>query len=495
MNIWTKPKAPQSKRPQNHTELPHIGALWIAFGLFVSACTTANIAPASTEPLLQTTSGALQGVRSDNVIIFKGIPYAKPPIGDGRWSPPQPTAWSGVKSATDFSAACLQNVNEDGTPNYGGYAGPVSENCLYLNIWAPVDAENAPVMVWLYGGGGVVGAASIPTYDGTAFARDGVILVSLNYRHGSLAGFAHPALSASFDDAGVRSNFQLQDTAAALQWVQDNISALGGDTNNVTLFGESAGATMTANLVTSPIAEGLFSKAIFESTGSLATPGTSLQAAEKLGSEIATAFGFDGPNATLAELKSIDGSALIASRKLGFGLRTVIDGTVKKQSILESFQSGTQNDVLLMLGTNSDEGRLSGTRRIADLAEKTTPVFHYFFDYVPNALRSENPNGAPHAGELPFVFDTLANYPGTKGQITAEDQHMADLTHQCWVAFAKADRDATVLNCGGLEWPARVSGNGKPVAILKPQPALANADALKSPPNGAAPGRTSRDDN
>lgn len=451
--------------------------------------------PTSSIPLFETASGTLSGDRQDGTIIFKGIPYAAPPVGKLRWAAPQDISWEGIYSATKFPPACQQVVNDDGRPNFGGYAGPVSEDCLYLNIWAPADATGAPVMVWLYGGGGVVGAGSLPSYDGSSFAENGVILVTLNYRHGSLAGFAHPSLTESFGDGKALSNFQLLDSIAALNWVKDNIHAVGGDPSNVTLFGESAGATMTANLVTSPLAKGIFSKAIFESTGSLATPGTPLSKAEKLGIKIATAFNLDQKTATLEALRNIDAAELIRDRKLGFGFRTIIDGNVKEQSILESFEAGTQNNVLLMLGTNSDEGRLYGTRRIADLAEASTPVFHYFFDYVPQALRDKNPNGAPHAGEIPFAFNTLNNYAPTQGSLTKEDRDMAELTHSCWIAFAKAAPNAKTLKCGnGFIWPARQAGNGKPVLVIKPELELSNADALVSPPNGAAPGPSSRDE-
>ncbi|MEW4447380.1 carboxylesterase family protein [Qipengyuania sp. JC766] len=441
---------------------------------------------------MRTTSGALEGSLEDDALVFRGVPYAKPPFGDLRWRAPEPIVWDGVKPAKSFGPACLQPVNDDGSPNPGGYAGPVSEDCLRLNIWAPSGARKAPVMVWLFGGGGVVGSGNLPTYHGDAFARDGVMLVTIDYRLGGLGGWAHPALSAEKGD-GPNANYALMDAIAALRWVKENAERFGGDPGNVTLFGESAGATMTANLVTSPLAEGLFQKAIFQSTGSLPTPGTPLAQAEARGEASAAALGL--PNATAEQLRALPAERFLSDRAAAFGLRTIIDGTVKTASIMETFEAGQEHDVLLMLGTNSDEGRLVGTQRIAELAETGTPVFQYFFDYVPEALRERDPNGAPHAGELPFVFETLATYQLLPQGPSAEDTRVASLVHSCWVAFAKADTAATRLDCGGdFTWPARSKSNDHAVAWLGAQPRIVPADTLRSPPNGAEPGRTWRDE-
>lgn len=458
--------------------------------LALSACAT--VGDGRADPVVQTTSGALQGSVEGDALVFRGVPYAKPPVGELRWRAPEPIAWEGVRVATSFGPACLQPLNDDGSPNMGGYAGPVSEDCLTLNIWAPEDARDAPVMVWLFGGGGVVGAGSLPTYHGDAFARDGVVLVTINYRLGGLGGWAHPALSAEKGN-GPNANHALMDAIAALRWVKENAESFGGDPDNVTLFGESAGATMTANLVTSPLAEGLFDKAIFQSTGSLPTPGTPLVQAEARGEASAKALGL--PDATAAQLRALPAERFLSDRAAAFGLRTIIDGVVKPASIMETFEAGREHDVLLMLGTNSDEGRLVGTQRIAELAEDGAPVFQYFFDYVPEALRERDPNGAPHAGELPFVFDTLATYQLLPQGPTTEDMRVASLVHSCWVAFAKADTSTTQLDCGGdFTWPARSEANGHAVAWLAAEPRMVPANTLRSPPNGAKPGRTWRDE-
>ena len=464
--------------------------LALAGAFALSAC--ASIPAPDSSGLVETTSGALQGSPEGNAIVFRGVPYAQPPVGELRWRAPEPARWDGVRVADSFGPACLQPVNEDGSPNYGGYAGPVSEDCLTLNIWAPQGATNAPVMVWLFGGGGVVGAGSLPTYHGDAFAREGVMLVSINYRLGGLGGWAHPALTAE-KAGGPNANYALMDAIAALRWVKENAARFGGDPDNVTLFGESAGATMTANLVTSPLAEGLFEKAIFQSTGSLPTPGTPLAQAEARGEASAKALGL--PDATARQLRALPAERFLSDRTAAFGLRTIIDGAVKPASVMETFEAGQEHDVLLMLGTNSDEGRLVGTQRVADLAEDGAPVFQYFFDYVPEALRERDPNGAPHAGELPFVFDTLGTYQLLPEGPTEEDQRVAALVHSCWVAFAKADPAATTLDCGGkFTWPARSEANDHAVAWLSGEPRVVAAETLRSPPNGTEPGRTWRDE-
>lgn len=460
------------------------------FGL-LTACQTAPVTDGPRE--VRTGAGVLAGETAGGVSVFKGVPYAKPPVGDLRWAPPRATTWKGVRDATKFGAPCLQPTHPDGvTPNGGGVAGASSEDCLYLNIWSPAKARNAPIMIWLYGGGGTMGAGSVSTYDGGGFARDGVVLVTVNYRHGALAGLAHPAIEAA--NGSTDANFHLLDSLAAVKWVKDNAAAFGGDAGNITVFGESAGATIVANLLTSPMAKGLFQKAIIESTGSLPTPGATLDRAKEVGAAFATAHGLPGKDASIAQLRAIAADAIIAQAQTRGGLRTVIDGQSKTQSIMESFAAGGAMDIPMIIGTNSDEGRLSGTQRVATYAMSGAPVFQYFFDYVPEVRRADNPNGAPHAAEIPFAFDTLNLDRRIAGRATAEDQKVADLVHACWVAFAKQQHDARTIACPGFDWPARSESNGQTVAIFKSMPLLGHAPDLRSPPNGAAPGPTSRDE-
>lgn len=467
----------------------------VMFALMTSAgCAVVPALSGRPAGLVETASGQLAGRVDSGVAVYKGVPFSAPPVGALRWRAPQPYRWTGVLQADHYSPACPQPLNADGTPNGGGYAGPISEDCLYLNIWAPERAENAPIMVFLHGGGGVVGAGSLPIYDGTSFAQDGIIFVTINYRLGALAGFAHPALT-SAADTGPSTNFHLLDAIAALRWVKDNAAALGGDPGNITLFGQSAGATMTANLVTSPMTEGLFTKAIFESTGSLLAPATPLALAEARGVELARDLGLSDATASPEALRVLDVRDILTHPRHGFGARTILDGTVKAQTIAEAYELASAHDVLLMLGTNSDEGRLVGTNTIASLAEGKGPVWQYFFDYVPEVLRDQNPNGAPHSAELPFVFNTLDAHPALAGRVTAEERRAAALIHSCWKAFARAEPGDTILECGeGFAWPARSWANGHTAAVFRAEPSLAPAASLRSPPNGAEPGPTHRDD-
>lgn len=446
-------------------------------------------------PKVTTSSGVLVGEQMNGVNVFKGVPYAQPPVGALRWAPPQPIKWSGERAATSFALPCLQPMRPDGKPNGAGVTGDSQEDCLYLNVWAPANAKKAPVMLWLYGGGGTMGSGHLATYHGDAFARDGVVLVTINYRLGALAGFAHPALTKSAKPGEGFANYHLLDGIAALQWMKANAAAFGGDPANVTLFGESAGATMVANLLTSPIAKGLFQKAIVESTGSLPTPATPLAKAEEAGAALASAHGLPGKDATLDQLRAIPADAIIADAKTGRGLRTILDGRAKTQSIMDSFAGGTAIDVPMIIGTNSDEGRLSGTQRVATHAMSGAPVWQYFFDYVPDWRRSEQPNGAPHAAEIPYVFDTLAKDRTGGERMTPRDHAVGAYIHSCWVAFVKAPPATQTLSCAnGFEWPARTEANGQTVAIFQDRPSLGKAPQLRSPPNGAKPGPTSRDE-
>jgi para-nitrobenzyl esterase len=216
--------------------------------------------------------------------------------------------------------------------------------------------------------------------------------------------------------------------------------------------------------------------------------------AEARGASLATSLGLPGADATLEQLRATPAEAVIRDRSLGAGLRTVLDGRVKTQSILDSFAAGTAIDVPFILGTNSDEGRLSGTQRVATHAMGGAPVWQYFFDYVPDWRRAEQPNGVPHAGEIPYVFDTLAA-DRAGARMTPRDHAVAARMHSCWVAFAKAAKGVRSLTCAdGFDWPARSEANGRAVAIFEERPRLGHAATLRSPPNGAKPGPTSRDE-
>ncbi len=215
-------------------------------------------------PVIETRQGALSGLTDENVHLWCGIPYAAPPVGNWRWrSPRPPERWEGLRLATAFSPSSWQN-SEYCQALGGGDPGRFSEDCLYLNVWSPVERPAPlPVMVWLHGGGFTIGAGGLPPYNGKALATRGVVVVTINYRLGHLGFFAHPALEGEEDR--VVHNFALLDQIAALEWVRENIAAFGGDPDNVTLFGESAGARSVLSLLASPLAKGLFHKAIVQS--------------------------------------------------------------------------------------------------------------------------------------------------------------------------------------------------------------------------------------
>jgi para-nitrobenzyl esterase len=461
----------------------------IFIAIALAACTSAY----ASSPEVKTRSGSLIGERVGEINVFKGVPFAQPPVGALRWAPPQEIKWQGTRQATSFALPCLQTTTPDGRPNGGGVSGASSEDCLYLNVWAPAKARNAPVMLWIFGGGGTMGAGSVGTYHGDAFARDGIVLVTINYRLGALGGFAHPSLTKAAKSGEGFANYHLLDAMAALKWMKDNAQSFGGDPNNITVFGESAGATIVANLLTSPLAKGLFDKAIIQSTGSLPTPATPLDKAEAQGVAAMAALGLPA-DASVDAMRALSADAIIANRASARGERTILDGRVKSQSILDSFAGGTAIDVPTIIGTNSDEGRLRGTQQVATHAQSGAPVWQYFFDYVPDWRRDEQPNGAPHAAEIPYVFDTLSADRRAGDRMTAKDHAVAKRIHSCWVAFAKAKPKTTTLECADVfKWPARTEENNRTVAIFQETPSLGRANDLRSPPNGAKPGPTSRD--
>ncbi len=226
-------------------------------------------------PTVRTEGGLVAGTSDGAVVAFKDIPFAAAPVGPLRWRPPQRAArWQGVREAAQYGPACPQVVNADGRYNGGGYAGPTSEDCLSLNVWTPARAHHAPVMVWIFGGGNTAGANSIAPNDGSSFARDGVVLVSVNYRLGALGWFAHPALTKEAPRDRPLANYGLMDQIAALKWVQRNIAAFGGDPHNVTIFGESAGGSDVLALMATRAARGLFDKATVQSGPGWAAPVT-----------------------------------------------------------------------------------------------------------------------------------------------------------------------------------------------------------------------------
>lgn len=335
-------------------------------------------APTPLGETVATATGVLRGSRTEDgaVLSFKGIPYAAPPVGDLRWKPPMAAAaWEGEREATQQSPACPHPPPIEGF--YSGEPVPEDEDCLYLNVWTGASQadERHPVMVWIHGGGFIVGTARTPLYDGEQLARDGVVLVSINYRLGLLGFFAHPALSAE-SPHGASGNQGLHDQVAALQWVQDNIAAFGGDPENVTIFGESAGSISVCYLTATPLAAGLFHKAIAQSGGCFdrhatlaeagaevpgAPPGMLTGGGHDVGLGLAKALGVEGEGAeALAALRARDGKELInalAESGVTAPWRSIfVDGHMFPDQMRALFESKRANQVDAIVGSTADEG-------------------------------------------------------------------------------------------------------------------------------------------
>lgn len=436
-------------------------------------------------PPVRTLLGQVAGSTEDGISVFRGIPYAAPPVGALRWRPPQAAIpWRGVREATVFGPACAQK------PGNGPYAlaGPFSEDCLTLNISTPDVAARKPlpVMFWIHGGSARTGAGSEPMSDGTALARRGVVVVTINYRLDRLGWFAHPALSAEFP-AEPKANYGWMDMVAALRWVQRNIRSFGGDPKQVTLFGESAGAIAVITLMTTPSSKGLFARAIAESgTGDiervryLSARNGDEPAAEDDGLAMAERFGIANDDTAPDRLRSLPWQEIVdyGAKSQRVTMHPIVDGVFLPRPAAGVFAAGAQHRVPLLTGTNSWEEVLMGrappnlgnilngvpvddaraaypglddtalarlwfadatmhapSRFIAAQMERVaTPAFSYYFSYEPEASRGKMP-GVPHGAEVLYVFNTLSET--YLGPISAADRAMASLVGDYWVAFAR----------------------------------------------------------
>jgi len=442
---------------------------------------------AKAEPVkLKLDSGTVIGTSDGEVKVFKGIPYAKPPVGDLRWQPPQRINWIGERDATQYALPCPQPTPSSGV-NGGGVSGATSEDCLYLNVWMPKNAKNAPVMLFLYGGAGFLGAGSVPTYDGTSFAKKGIVLVTINYRLGMLGVFAHPALSKIAKPDEPLANYQLMDAIAALEWVQRNGKALGANTRNVTLFGQSAGAVMVAALLSTPPSKDLFQKVIIQSAVPQLGGSRTLAQAEANGVKFATTLGLTGEDATPAELRALPVEKVISGEALSSGFRNgsylVIDGKVRTTTTGAGFTNGATVDVPLITGSTKAEFFGPEAGKMVDLASRTgkAAAWQYFFTYVPEWRAAQQPKGPPHAAELPYVFDTLrSSLTGGGSKTTESDEAVAKSISSCWVAFAKARQTAKSLTCeDGFVWHSRTPENDA-IAVFGEKPSMAKATPLIS---------------
>jgi para-nitrobenzyl esterase len=484
---------------------------------------TAGAAP-SNGPIVKAPAGTVEGQAVGDLHVFKGIPYALPPVGPARWTPPSPMPpFEGVRKAIDFGPACFQPKPQLSTL-YAGDPMPMSEDCLTLNIWAPAGAHNAPVFFWIYGGALVVGASRDPLYDGTRLAKQGVIVVSINYRLGVLGYLAHPELSKE-SALGVSGNYGLLDQIEALRWVKRNIGAFGGDASNVTIAGESAGALSVMYLMASPPARGLFAKAIAESAYMISTPelkraSYGSPSAEENGVKLAAAL--HAPD--IAAMRAMDAAKLsIAAPAAGFGPWGAVDGKILQGQLVDVFDKGAQAPVPLLAGFNSGEIRsltilapkapefaaqyettihnqyldlskeflrlypsdnmqesIYATTRDAlygwtaqRLVRKQSalgqPSFLYFYDHGYPAEDLLSLHGF-HASELPFVFGTFSGTPPHWPKVpdNAQERKLSDAMLGYWTSFARTGRPQAANQ---PDWPA-YGATGSYMAFKKvPQPA------------------------
>jgi para-nitrobenzyl esterase len=477
--------------------------LLVGAALAVSACAQPVMgqqpsASIGTPVEVRIDAGALRGHEAGGVQVFQGVPFAAPPVGDRRWRPPAPVApWAGVREAGRYGADCIQNrPSWDKTQS----KGPTSEDCLSLNVWGPVGAKAAPVMVWIHGGGFVMGSGSQPIFDGTKLAERGVVLVTFNYRLGRFGFFAHPALTKEAAGAAT-GNFAFMDQIAALEWVKRNIAAFGGDPTNVTIFGESAGGGSVNQLMLTAPAQGLFHKAIAHSGGGrdvlplLAAERPGKAAAEAVGVAFAVKAGVkDGDLTALRAIpaaKVLGGLDLLNQETATYS-GPMIDGVLVTGNSAEGFAAGRQSKIPYLTGANSDElgflpgflrGPMAakalkelgggddilaayGTKAALDEqlpsdvtfveparflagahAESGAPTWLFSFGYVPDAKRKSQ-KGAGHATDLPFVFGNLS---AADFAPTAADEAAAKLIGDYWTAFARSGDP----NGGGrAAWPA-----------------------------------------
>jgi para-nitrobenzyl esterase len=440
---------------------------------------------------VQIAQGSLIGQRADGVNSFKNIPYAAPPVGELRWrSPREPATWEGRRDARSFGAPCPAidgSKMQQGKRVSGAYdifidvplAAGSQEDCLNLNVWAPSDAKSAAVMVWIQ----PLGPSSFPLFDGSAFARDGIVFVSMDYRQLTLGNFAHPALTKEVSADEPLARFQTMDQIAALRWVRKNIAAFGGDPGNVTVFGESAGAAAVLQLLTIPEAKTLFDKAIVQSGAGWWSPFTLAQM-ERVGSWVAARAGLPGKDATAAQLRALPASSLAQ-----LGVYSV-DGRLQPESATTLIAAGRFADIPIMIGwtdfdgsslrsrspeahalsvpesvkrayvnenkTGADLGYQMYTdshvgapaRWIATKAQSGARAYLYLFSYVRSANRGKV-RGAAHGDDIPFVFGTWDKaYPQL--ELSEDDRRATRMVRSCWITFAKHGKPSCET---APEWP------------------------------------------
>jgi len=323
-----------------------------------AALALSSAAFAQGPPIIDAPAGRVEGLALGQIDAFKGIPYAAPPVGPARWTPPKPAAkWTGVLDATRFGPACFQPKSPPGSL-YWDDPPAMSEDCLSLNIWAQKGAQDAPVLVWIHGGALQSGASRESVYDGAKLAAQGIVVVSINYRLGVLGYLVHPGLSAE-SPLDISGNYGLLDQIRALHWVQRNIAAFGGDPAKVTISGESAGGLSVMYLMASPPARGLFSQAIAESAYMISTPELRRDAVGQASAEatgLKLAAKLRAPD--VAALRAMDAATITdAAMKAGYAPFGVVDGKILPGQLVDVFDRGEQAHVPILAGYNSGEIR------------------------------------------------------------------------------------------------------------------------------------------
>ena len=482
-------------------------------------------------PVVTAPAGAVRGEAAGQTHIFRGIPYARPPVDELRWRAPLPAPrWRGVRDATQFGAACMQPPSRGGSIYHNTHAS-MSEDCLFLNIWTPANAHNAPVLVWIHGGSLATGAGSEEMYDGTRFAERGIIVVSINYRLGALGYMAHPGLSAE-SRRNISGNYGLMDQVEALQWIHRNIGAFGGDRSNVTIAGESAGALSVMYLMATPDARGLFQRAIAQSAYMITAPELRATNYENFPPAEAIGYWLMGQLGAgdIAAMRSMSAEAIVTrSVTTGYFPFVTVDGRTVPRQLVDTFDRGDQARVPILAGFNEGEirslrfllppapadaeiytnevraryGDLSDAflarypasnipesmlattrdamygwtaeRLVAKQTAVGAPSFLYYFDHA-YAAADEQGLHAFHAAEIPYAFGNTTRTPPRWPTIpqTPEEARLSDAMVSYWASFV---RDGAPSAEGEAAW--RAYGDDRTYMAFEDAPHLRQA-----PPNG-----------
>lgn len=428
----------------------------------LAAVITLGAHPAA-PPRVTIDTGMLEGAidSASGVVVFRGIPYAAPPIGALRWQPPRAAAhWKGVRDATRLGHNCMQ-----GQPysDIDPYAAGISEDCLYLNVWTTSLGNAAParpVMVWIHGGGFFAGFGGEERHNGARLARKGAVVVTLNYRLGPFGFLAHPAFAAE-SPRHAAGDYGLLDQIAALHWVRRNIARFGGDPSRVTIFGESAGGMSVGSLIASPLAKGLFARAILESGTGVGIGVGRRDTALATGLAFADSLGVHGRGKAAArELRALSADTILAvANRIGARgpqFWPDVDGWVLPHPVDSALLRGTASRVPVIVGSNRDEGdawMAAPTRAFARLvAARGVPTYMYMFSRVGDDSLNRK-RGAYHSAEITFVFGRPHPILESAGT-TPYDSTLADAMSDYWVAFATSADPNGGATAGKLpHWP------------------------------------------